>query len=444
MDIEFHPEAHRRFNELAVELRNNIRAFADEPAERGGSDLYPVVNLTEEDIIGSIKVVNRIVDGTGRETGRVWTSSGRRVGWQGSEFKKLRELARRLERTDPLQGKISIDFLIDEIFEWLKDSFEGQTRDAFADRIAVRTGVAIKPYEIWIPLFQTYSDGEFAIGTVRFRKLSKAVMEAYFERTAAAIGDPDITLKHKRIRSRMQGSLAACVEVTAERQQASAIALSEVQNATSFLRFLDPANLTVDLVSHCVPLGMEKIDTVTELLVSDGVIAQFAQRTISVSPIGWNVDEVRSVAPGLLESLQSLAADNSSTDLKRVVYDALILYSRGCLRPEVSDRLVFVLAALESVFLRDSNEPIQKNLGQRMAFMAGKSKDERKAVFKSVQHIYQLRSRFIHHGSSIEDAELVDVFLLYAWTTFSNLVHIVDRYKSKDELIEAIDDRLME
>jgi len=76
--------------------------------------------------------------------------------------------------------------------------------------------------------------------------------------------------------------------------------------------------------------------------------------------------------PGVLENLNRLALDRS-TEFCRSLYDALILYSRQAVAVEVSDKLVFTLSALESMLLRDGNEPIQKTLGERMAFLIGQT-----------------------------------------------------------------------
>src|SRR5438874_349915 len=57
---------------------------------------------------------------------------------------------------------------------------------------------------------------------------------------------------------------------------------------------------------------------------------------------------------------------------------------------EVADKLVFVLVSLESMLLKDSNEPITKNIGERMAFLIGQSMDERKAIIQNVDVAYRI------------------------------------------------------
>lgn len=228
----------------------------------------------------------------------------------------------------------------------------------------------------------------------------------------------------------------------AEQCKAIEIAHSKAEIATSLLRFLSPANLTSELVCYCAPLGRQRRETATEILMSNGKIERIGERVIDQGPSGWNVDEARALMPGFLEALHNLAS-NTATDFRRAVFDAMLVYSRNSVSSEVSDKLVFVLAALESILLRSSSEPIQKNLGERMAFLIGQSLPERKAILKNVEDTYRVRSGFIHHGNAVEDTEVVNEFLVYAWTSLANLLGAIDKYKSTAELTSALEDRKM-
>jgi len=57
-----------------------------------------------------------------------------------------------------------------------------------------------------------------------------------------------------------------------------------------------------------------------------------------------------------------------------------LIYSRNSIATDISDKLLFVLVALESMLLKDSNEPLQKNIGERMAFLVGDSAQSRKVI----------------------------------------------------------------
>jgi hypothetical protein len=109
----------------------------------------------------------------------------------------------------------------------------------------------------------------------------------------------------------------------------------------------------------------------------------------------------------------------------------------------VSQKIVFVMAAIESLLLKDSNKPIQKSLGERMAFVIGNSLEQRKQIVANVEDFYRIRSRLIHHGREAgpRDMEVIDRFFFNVWWTLRNLVASVDKYKTKEQLLSVLKDR---
>ena len=122
--------------------------------------------------------------------------------------------------------------------------------------------------------------------------------------------------------------------------------------------------------------------------------------------------------------------------------DTLILYSRSSLAKEIADKLVYILVALESIFLK-GNEPIQDNLSLRMAFMHDVSIEDRRAIRDNIKHAYQLRSSFIHHGKRIgvDDHKTLRQFMLNAWRSLAALIPIARTETTKDQFYEWLEDR---
>ena len=214
-----------------------------------------------------------------------------------------------------------------------------------------------------------------------------------------------------KYRPKFQGLLAACVQVTAEPIKASELARSGAANALSLLSFLSPANYSSRRTNFGVLLGFQVLGSITELAVTGGSISGIKETVNDKRLADWVIQAVPPELNWVLPALHDLAS-NRSTEFRKALYDALILHSRQAQARQVSDKLIFTLTALESMLLRDSNEPIQKNLAERMAFLIGQSVEQRKAVVKNVTDVYKVRSAFIHHGASPEDRDNFDEFFI--------------------------------
>jgi hypothetical protein len=104
--------------------------------------------------------------------------------------------------------------------------------------------------------------------------------------------------------------------------------------------------------------------------------------------------------------------------------------------------LVYILVALESLLLKDSNEPIGTSLRERMAVLINQTLDGRLSVIKNVKDTYGLRSSFIHHGKSIGigELEILQTFMRNAWLC----LHVIltknaNQFATKADFVEAVE-----
>jgi hypothetical protein len=206
---------------------------------------------------------------------------------------------------------------------------------------------------------------------------------------------------------------------------------------------LSQVNWKCRLVSHSLPVGRENTMQAIELIVENDVITGTTKRSIEQGPAGWRIDDSRHLLPNRLEALHRLASSRETTEFKSDLYSAFQLHSRNSVATEVSHKIVFVVAAIESLLLKDSNEPIQKNLGERMAFLIGNSLQTRKEIIKNVDEFYRIRSEFIHHGKEVrvKGIAVVDKFFSNVWDVFDTLLTNADRFKTREELLAVLEDR---
>jgi hypothetical protein len=142
-----------------------------------------------------------------------------------------------------------------------------------------------------------------------------------------------------------------------------------------------------------------------------------------------------------LNPVRDLLVANQKTEFQQVVLDSVLLYTRSTTVREPVDKLVFIFSALESILLKNETEPIQTHIADRLAFILGISVEERKSIVRLVRICYNLRSKFLHHGRTLEDFESLAKFMMYVWVFFIRLTKYAHQYATKSEFIEAIETR---
>jgi len=326
----------------------------------------------------------------------------------------------------------------------MEGKYKNARSETLTEFVLKRTEEEVKDFEIWVPLHRTYLESSVQMGRVTLRTITRAMMDEA-EGRAPKIDDAEtaaaVRMAFARDRSAVQGCTAAVTKIRAEKTRALGIAREQGEIAAAFLRFLSPANWTPKLRSYCTPLGSENVRRRAELFLQGGSIETYSRGVLD-SGDAWALSNSDLASfPGVVNRLSELAAEPSKTPFRQNLYDALLIYSRNSTAIEAADKLIYILVAVESMLLRNSNEPIGQNIGERMAFLIGNSLETRKAVVANLDEVYRLRSSFIHHGDSIGDLEALSTFMLNAWTCFVNLLGNADRFQTKDELISALEDR---
>lgn len=142
-----------------------------------------------------------------------------------------------------------------------------------------------------------------------------------------------------------------------------------------------------------------------------------------------------------LQELCDICSSEVLSDFQEKLIASLLIYNRGNVTRNAVEKLVYVLVALETMLLRDQREPIQANVGERLAFIVGKDAAERQKVAALTKSCYNTRSRFIHHGQSLESLSQIEDFLRYSWVFFTRLIRKHLQYASKTALLDDLERR---
>ncbi len=441
---QLHPKARESFSSEAERLKGAVREMPGRKVRKEvpSFDIQASAELAKSDVIGPIKTVEHIVNGKNEETGRSWVSNGRTFGWFSEDYVAVKGLASTLCAHTDLKEKVSHSFVMDLLFEWLQHSLEGKIKVSFADHLQARLDTAVKKREIWVPLFETFSSVDFTIGEVSFRSIDRSMFDEFFSNIGKIPAEHQKMVEEKNLRTRakFQAKLAACVSVEAEGTKALEIAQVKATEATNLLRFLSLANFTCKLQCYAVPVGFEDARTWHSFEVAEGKLVQMNSSSTQRGSPRWCIDENRQGFQGLLGLLANLASDQS-TLYRQALWTSLQVYGRNNITRIISDKLLFVIASLEAFLLKEASEPIQANLSERMAFIIGKSLEQRKQIVRSVKFAYGLRSKVVHHAQTLDETEKLDEFFEFAWLTYFELLNNMLHYKDRIAYLSAIDDR---
>ncbi len=244
-------------------------------------------------------------------------------------------------------------------------------------------------------------------------------------------------------KQKYQGFAAAFITLTAEPKRAYEVARRETEDALAVLQVFSIGMLVPGARCYWTLRGSERVESFDYLVlqgdrVKGGQSGYYRYR-----------NTVSKISKALLGDLKSrgleLASDllrlHDRNDFQEHLLNALLMYSRAALQDELSEKLLYMLVALESLLLRDETESIQQNLGERIAFTIGGDIDERKRIIKSTKDAYHLRSQFMHHGADVDDLKVMEEFMLYTHVFFQKVLRAIKLFSTKVQFLDTLENR---
>jgi hypothetical protein len=441
--LQLHPDAVVSFNaeselliaEVCPVSRNKEGAKGFQP------NVFVSGNIPERDVIGEIEV--GIVDGSGNEVGRLFRHNGQQVGLVGESFQKLRSVADKIQRTQSFRDTVSQKCVLKAACEWVSKKYRQETTISLCEYVTDECSKLLRDLEIWVPIYKVHAEEDFGVGSCSFRTITPTMLEEWEQhfRSMVTESDPRIDEKFRADRKQMQGTLAATFRTYAEPDRGYQLALERAESAIGLLNFFHPAHGTLGTRSYATLLGQEDIQTTTTLVLENGRIRGRQRGLLDQGAAPWVLDRghIQFLKGSGLDKVGALWEKEKKSDYDTCLLNALLLYSKSSLSTVVTERLVYIFAALESMLLKNATEPVQKNIGERLAFLTRKTAEERRRVAQVVEEVYRLRSSFLHHGETINESELIEEFMRCAWTSFIVLIAESEKFHTRSVMFDALD-----
>jgi hypothetical protein len=451
MTLKLNSDAVKNFNKKADELLLQLAPHPSPPRRRNKIPAVPEIHVsatfTEENIIGELLTNRFVADQNGDVVGRFFEHNDGFVGLFGEGYKNFLRLSEGMQKAKELRHTVSNQLLTDLIFSWLQGKIVNQISSPMTEFVLTECEKQIQEMELWLPIAWLQIQSEISVGKITFKMVTREMLDTWQARVPPPSSPEEEAAMNQHFeqeRHELQGYAAATIKLLAEPQKASDIAFEEAENAISLLRFFSPANFSPRRVSYCTLSGKEHLEGETYLIVREGAIESISSSATETSEPSWRLSGsmIANIRGEGLDLLGELLSKEKRTDFQNDVLNSILLYSKSSLAKNYADKLVYILVALESLLLRDSNEPIGTSLRERMAVLISQTIDGRLSVIKNVKDTYGLRSSFIHHGKSIgiDELETLLTFMRNAWVC----LHVIltknaNHFSTKIEFIDAVE-----
>jgi hypothetical protein len=448
LNLTIHPEAAKNCNKKAEDLLQRLQSAPERFSRKRGPsnpNIHSTHTFTSKNIIGEMGF--GWSDFRGNTVAKAFQQGNELVGLFEDDHIQLIRVAEAIHKSlrPPV---VTVQLLTNLVFDWIKEAHRKTIEVSMTDYVLHESEKRITEAEIWIPISHFFIPHPFVFGRITFRAITKAMMDEW-ETSALAKCTTDeertsVKTGMERRRRKFQALATATMKIEAEPDRAYEIAYEETDKTVSLLRFFSPAMLDPLKTSYSAPLGRQHEDGYDYLLVKDTkIVGHNAGLTDKSSPV-WNfaVEDQQTFAPEL-QVLHGLLLADKVTDFQEMVIDGLTIFSRSFLAKEISDKLIYMLVALESVFLKDTGEFIQDAISLRIAYMQNVSVAERKQIIADVKAVYKLRSRFVHHGQrvSVDESELLTRFQRHALLSLMALIPIAASTISKTDFFDELENR---
>ncbi len=438
-DYTIHDQAASVFNEKAV--GNKARVGPVSPPSRGRApqwrpDIH-VIHVPESDI----QDLRFLCDYPVAEIYEV--KSGLAVGLVGDPAAEFLRLAEQLWRAIKPKGTVSKKRAIDLACDWL---FKGDSSDSLTKYVLDAASAEAALTKVWVPISGLDVQARFQVGSVTFEPLTAERIESWHKSDGYSKLDEDrrnaLGRYYADFSKEHRGHAIGWTELVADKEQAKILGLERIEDSLAMLRFFSGGAIVPSARSICTPSGRERKEGYRVVLEREGRFAGESRGLLDAERARpWRVSrsEVADLMRSGLAKLSDLLNANELSQFQERVLASARLFSDAALEHRLQVKLVLVLSALEGVYLGSRGEPIQQNIGERLAIMTESTPEARLAVTKLVRDVYDVRSNFVHHAERVESSDAMASFFRSAWHGVVRAIEHADRHTSVRDFTEAID-----
>ncbi|MDP9732131.1 UNVERIFIED_ORG: hypothetical protein QE446_003909 [Rhizobium sp. SORGH_AS260] len=442
--FELHPSARASIEAIAGDVFSSVRRIEVSPQRQPSNGWWQpdnITTITDDDIVGHPKAWVTQVSG-GRAFVFMWEGN-HSFGLTQEDFEKLTKLIDAVLKVKWASNSVSTDYVENLFLDWARGRLEVRLEEPFCDLLLRKVAEDIVLRTVTVPIQHLAVEEAFQFGMSRVIPMGPR----YFDMMQARLLElnPNKATDVEKFVGLLRTSMADCsalqFEVLAEAGYAQKAALQRAGDAIGLLRFFSVATVASTIMSPVTLLGELSIPK-THVIVDGTDGGLHYSSGIALDNVDyWRVskEEAGAYVEEGLDAVAGLIDLEKLSDFEKAIRSSILAFSRATTFPELSDRLVFAFSAIEGLMLKNASEPIQQNVGERVAFLTTSVPDKRQAIVENFRRTYKMRSQYIHHRLTTTDVEELDSAFENIRAALSQAIGNIGRFKTKDEFLAAID-----
>ena len=451
MKMKLQEKANKYFNtkagEFLYQLKPDPKKGKDQQeVESSSSHVFVSKHFSQNDIIS----INSLgyVNGFGQQRARYFIVNDIPIGLDEEAYGLFEQFAENLYENKEINSVLSLEFVKDCAFSWFEKQYKGQISrdDKFITFLTEKAEKEIRNYKISIPISFISIQQPFKVGNVIFEYFKTSFFDEYLAHSKAIyekspnFDESDFKMYEVRLRKKYQGVVFAFMNVTAEKSKSIEIVKAETEKALMVLRFLSETAFLPGIPCYFGIMGQTNLPEKYYFIFED----HFPE-------IQQGVDESRnyiwSISDRQLSLLKKIGLDQASdlitkenrSDLENILMTSMSLFSRSLTSRDFQDKIVYMLVAVETLLLQNESEPIQSNIGIRLAFLTKSDVEGRRRTKELIRNAYKIRSSYIHHGKTKYDMDLLQELQHSVWTAIHNALMLRGRFTTQTDILDYLE-----
>lgn len=441
-DYSFHTDAANSIDERADQIMKKMEEVSPPsnlpdsfPTELPGSATINFNELKESPTFGE-------TEPSGRYVAKYFFRDNKHFGIKGEDYELLRSLSEQVTKTFWVKEFLGQKYVENALFMWCREQFFLPKQSKFTDFLSAKAKSVIKFQTICIPIALMEIEKDFTFGSVEIISLTAEMLKEREQACLLMSNEYIDDTKHlfEDISKKIQGLAAVSIRIWGEDSHVISKCYETAKDTVGLLRLYSTAAYSPWIVCPCNVLGSEIAPSKTIMTYGEGRFS-FNEGAATSNLRRWRMssNELAVMRAQGLDNVSRLLSTGRLSKFQDRVRSCLLAYSKGIRLTDLGDRLVYTFSALEGLLLKDSSEPIQQNIGERMAFLISTEPSARQLIVKNVRDTYALRSRYIHHQVQISDEDVLSAFIYNTRATFDAALNNMDKFPTQIDFITGID-----